>query len=188
VYASACGYSFAYMHCWSIMKGHPKWMELRPTWPTGDSLDEVLGDEVPQDTNTVDQSAESSPPAGSSGKRPMGRDAAKAARKKAASTSSGSYSEFAADMKSLNIEKIGIMEKTLNCKLEMHEQSMQIEHERLELEKRKIANEEERERRKEEERILSIDLDKCTPALHLYYEALQEDILQKITEHRKPGE
>jgi hypothetical protein len=166
-----CGNSFAYMHCWS-MKDHPKWTELRPMCPTGDSLDEVLGDEVPQDSNTIDLSAEPSPPAGSRGKCPMGRDAAKAPRKKATSTSSGSYGEFASGVKSLNIEKIGIMEKTLNCKLEIRKQSMQIERGRLELEKRKIANEEECVRRKEEERILSIDLDKCAPALRLYYEAL----------------
>jgi hypothetical protein len=62
-----CGNSFAYMHCWS-MKDHPKWTELRPMCTTGDSLDEVLGDEVPQDSNTIDLSAEPSPPAGSRGK------------------------------------------------------------------------------------------------------------------------
>jgi hypothetical protein len=192
-YADAVGNSFPFMHCWNIMKDHPKWMEVRPTRTSRVPCDDTFAVDQVVDSNTADDFLEPSEAATSNGKRPMGQDAAKAARKKAASSSSGSFGEFDSNMKGLTIEKIGIMERSSNNKVEM-------DQERLELDKRRVANEEARERRQqekeqrqqekehkeEEEHILSIDLEKCTPVLRIYYEALQEEILDKITHRRKP--
>jgi len=39
--------------------------------------------------------------------------------------------------------------------------------------------------KKEDERILGIDLDACTSAQRVYYETLQEEILEKIAARRR---
>jgi hypothetical protein len=175
------------------MKDHPKWMEVRPTRTSHMPCDDIFLVSQAVDSNTADAFAEPSEAATSTRKRPMRCDTDKASRKKATSSSSGSFGEFTSDMKGLTIEKIGIMERSFNNKVQM-------DHECIELDKRRVPNEEARERRhqekeqrqqekeqkEEEERILSIDLEKCTPALRIYYQAQQEDILDKIAHRRKP--
>jgi len=37
------------------------------------------------------------------------------------------------------------------------------------------------ERKREEERILAIDLETCNPAQRAYYQKLQEDIVARVT-------
>jgi hypothetical protein len=51
--------------------------------------------------------------------------------------------------------------------------------EQHELELRKHEAEKLREEKKEDERILSIDLDACTPALRTYYQICQQEILER---------
>jgi hypothetical protein len=73
----------------------------------------------------------------SSGKRPLGRDATKAERKKIASSSASSTGvEFAANLHELNINKTN---QEFNRKTTRDESLFQLKHDHLELEKKKVA-------------------------------------------------
>lgn len=127
--------------------------------------------------------------------RPVGRDRAKAANKKSKSVSGDtSSSEYASRMQDLSIQKINIMQEESVRKGERFQQLATIDEKRyqemrshnqsvldIEQEKVRIMREKhDREEKKEDERILSINLDSCTPSLRMYYEALQEDIMAKL--------
>jgi vacuolar-type H+-ATPase subunit H len=92
-----------------------------------------------------------------------------------------------------------LQEKKINTDRELQEKKMSAERE---LEERRLAQEDRRlalettrlemeknyrdslaakEERAEEERILSIDLDRCSPALRLFYKRQQEQILAKYS-------
>jgi hypothetical protein len=95
--------NFSLMHCWNILKDEPKWIELKRRMdekPRSSSA----GDAATQDSNSsmMPIDLEVSPPSSSTRKHPMGRDAAKAERKKAKSASH----DYAAKMHQLSIEKI----------------------------------------------------------------------------------
>ncbi|PWZ06693.1 Transcription factor GAMYB [Zea mays] len=153
----------------------------------------VLG--ADEDSNRVHGDADKS-----AGKRPVGRDRAKAANKKSKSVSGDtSSSEYASRMQDLSIQKINIMQEESVRKGERFQQLATIDEKRyqemrshnqsvldIEQEKVRIMREKhDREEKKEDERILSINLDSCTPSLRMYYEALQEDIMAKLAARRQ---
>lgn len=199
-FAETEGYPFAFLHCWKILKDEPKFQDVLQPRPGGD-------DQRQEASNDVNLSHDQSSPTPTSvGKRPMGRDAAKAAaRKKAASGSSLSIaSDFVANREVLNLRidqeqskwREQHEEYRKEKKLE-REELMSIEREKIEIERKKAAAKEilaaaeqrraAAEERKaevlimtEEERILSIDLDKCNPTLRAFYSAKQKQILARI--------
>ncbi|CAN6253058.1 unnamed protein product, partial [Urochloa humidicola] len=143
-------------------------------------------------------------PHGSAGKRPMGRDSAKAAKKKAnSSAGSTSSSEYASRMQDVSLQKISILQEEAVRKSDRFQQLACIDEKRFEemrsynrllleceQEKIRIMREKhdmdmQKEERQEDERILGIDLDACTPAQRMYYEACQEEILEKIAARRR---
>jgi hypothetical protein len=131
------------MHCWNILKDGPKWIELKRRMD-GKPQSSSAGDAATQDSNssTIPIDLEVSPPSSSTRKRPMGRDASKAERKKAKSTSH----DYAAKMQELSIEKISLFKES------EAEQKVRID-EMTNIEKVKV--EEAREHRK-----VMIDLEK----------------------------
>lgn len=80
-------YPFSYMHCWDLLKDEPKWIKLNYKGSCHDEVDGIR-DHIPPNSNTIDLDPESPSPNSSGAKRPMGRDAAKTARKKTISSSS----------------------------------------------------------------------------------------------------
>ena len=60
---------------------------------------------------------------------------------------------------------------------EHRKKMLDIERERLALDKQWLHMEAEKEEKKEDERILAINLDQCLPMQCVYYQALQEDII-----------
>jgi hypothetical protein len=87
------------MHCWDIMKDEPKWMDTKHNKGPLPVQAYDGGDPVRQGSNSVPD-ANSPSQASDAGKRPLGRDASKPARKKAATCSSSSlHSDFASNMK-----------------------------------------------------------------------------------------
>lgn len=68
----------------------------------------IFGDVTPHNSNTVDLEPVQSSPSSSATKRPMGRDAAKEAKKKALSTPS----EYAAKMLKISIQKNSLFKET----------------------------------------------------------------------------
>lgn len=185
-FAEVEGHAFGFMHCWDRMKDEPKWGN-----PTQLGTEAHLeGDGLEEDSNRVHGDADKS-----AGKRPVGRDRAKAANKKSKSVSGDtSSSEYASRMQDLSIQKINIMQEESVRKGERFQQLATIDEKRyqemrshnqsvldIEQEKVRIMREKhDREEKKEDERILSINLDSCTPSLRMYYEALQEDIMAKL--------
>ena len=64
---------------------------------------------------------------------------------------------------------------------------LDIEREMLALDKQWLHMEAEKEEKKEDERILAINIDQCLPMQRMYYQALQEDIIHKLmSQHRGP--
>jgi hypothetical protein len=77
-----------------------------------------------------------------------------------------------------------LQEKKMAAERELEERRLAQEERRLAHEDRRLEMEQSRaakEERAEEERILSIDLDRCSPALRLFYKRQQEQILAKYS-------
>ena len=171
--------------------------------------DNVAGLDAAQACNSVDLDPPMPSPSSSTRKRPMGRDAAKAARKKASTLFAGS-SEYASKMHDLSIEKIAlfkdteverkarlddiiILEKTKVEDAREHRRTMlELERERLEMEKKRLElkeqerrKEQEKKAKEEDERILAINLDECQPYERIYYEAMQEEIIERLKARRR---
>jgi len=67
-----------------------------------------------------------------------------------------------------------------------HNQSLIVlEQEKIQLMREKHDMDKAEKEKKEDERILGIDLDACTSAQRVYYETLQEEILEKIAARRR---
>jgi hypothetical protein len=99
------GYPFAFMHCWDIMKDEPKWQPTKHNTAAQHISSPVPVDPFAPLAGSFVRDGSSSATT-SNGKRPLGRDATKAERKKIASCSSSSAdAEFAANLHELNITK-----------------------------------------------------------------------------------
>lgn len=188
-FADIEGHSFAYMHCWEILKDEPKWQD--PAAPEDDT--EAAGEDTSLDSNRINAAA---------GKRPIGRDRAKAASKRSKSSDTSS-SDYASRMQDLSLQKLNMLQEESARKGEHFQHLAAIDEKRyeelrchnlsvLEIEKEKVALMREqhqaqalKQEKEEEERILSMNLDNCNPRQRIYYEALQEDIIAKIADRRK---
>ena len=132
-------------------------------------------------------------------KRPMGKDTSKQAKKKAASASS----EYVSKIHDLSVQKIELFKETegerkarldeivtlekvkVEEAREHRKKMLDIERERLALDKQRLHMEAEKEEKKEDERILAINIDQCLPIQRMYYKTLQEDIIQKLMSQRR---
>ncbi|CAN6270842.1 unnamed protein product, partial [Urochloa humidicola] len=104
-YAAVVGHSFPYLHCWNLMKDEPKWRE-----PKGRAGKSCGGDGLAD--APINLGDDDSVPNNEAGYRPMGRDQAKAAKKKANScASSTSSSEYAAKMQDLSLQKMSMIQE-----------------------------------------------------------------------------
>ncbi|KAJ1278361.1 hypothetical protein BS78_04G073500 [Paspalum vaginatum] len=174
-FASIEGHKFPFMHCWELLKDEPKWQDVKQ-----------------KNFRTVGTDASPS----TAGKRPSGRDAAKS-RKKKCPSGSASSSEYASKLQDLSLQKMtirfdhlaSIEEKRFDEMREHNKSILQLEQEKIKIMRDKLdmqMQERERERpereKQEDEGILKVDLDSCAPDLRMYYEALREEILQKVVE------
>jgi hypothetical protein len=172
------------------MKDEPKWKETKHNKDGRYNPFDVGADPFVEGSTSVDQQGKDTP----SDKRPLGRDATKASRKKSATTSSSSVgTDFAANLQELSIGKMNQWREEIDRRSSRdeqliaierlkHEDKVRLDREKLELERERIellrrAEEREREkaerqRRAEEERIMAIDLDSLTNArLRAYYKS-----------------
>ncbi|CAN6203205.1 unnamed protein product [Urochloa humidicola] len=145
-------HNFTLMHCWRILKDEPKWMELKSKMDTPQNSSSSTH---PLDLN-LDPDDPS--PASSTGKRPMGRDAAKAAKKKAASSSSLELSK----MHDLTVQKIELFKDSeVDRKARLDEmvalEKMKVEEAR---EHRKMMFDLEKERLALEQKRLQMEAEK----------------------------
>ncbi|KAJ1261326.1 hypothetical protein BS78_09G020800, partial [Paspalum vaginatum] len=175
-FASDYKHAFGFFHYWDLLKDEPKWCD--PADP-GLGTKGGLQADTSLDSNRVNNDANKS-----AGKRPIGRDKAKAAAKKCKSGDTSS-SDYASRMEDLEIQKISIMQEETQRKGERfqqlasidekryqetlsHNQAMiEIEREKMKLKRDKHEFEREKEVKQEDERILSMNLDECNPHLRI---------------------
>ncbi|RLN34939.1 hypothetical protein C2845_PM03G00830 [Panicum miliaceum] len=195
-FAAILRHNFAYMHCWNIMKDEPKWQDPKPR-----SFAKSAGGDGEATINLGDDNGSQ---AAEADERPMGRDSAKAPKKKAnLDAGSTSCSEYASRMQDLSLQKIAIMQEEsvrkndrfqqLACidekrfeEMRSYNQSLlECEQEKIRIMREKHDMDRQEKEKKEDERILGIDLDACTPSQRMYYEVLQEEIIEKISARRR---
>ncbi|CAO2177288.1 unnamed protein product [Urochloa humidicola] len=185
-------HNFTLMHCWKILKDEPKWLELKKKM---DTLQNSASSEQHNVFNLdLNSPSEHTSPASSAGKRPMGRDAAKAAKKKAKLASADQVSkihelsvqkielfkETEAERKARLDEMVALEKVKVEEAREHRKQMLELEKERLAMEQKRLQMEAAQKEKEENERILGINLDQCQPAQRIYYQRLQDDILQKM--------
>ncbi|XP_025815768.1 glutathione S-transferase T3-like [Panicum hallii] len=210
-YAAALQKPFTQMHSWKLLKDEPKWEACIGAHSKVHVLDDDSSDAAAGGANGVGGPAESDPPASSGSKRPAGRDTTKAASKKAATSSSSSeyisqmndmwgnklslIKESHAEIATHHATMAVLQEKKMSTERELEERRLALEESRLAMEASRLEMEKSdresrmemqrsraaKEERAEEERILSIDLDRCSPALRLFYKRQQEQILAKYS-------
>jgi hypothetical protein len=196
-------HNFTLMHCWKILKDEPKWAELKRRMDTPSNSSS-------EHHNIIDLDLNEPSPARSTGKRPMGRDAAKAAKKKVAGGSSSH--DYISKMEDISVRKIEALKEAeverkiklneiLNLEkvkaeearqhrllmLDLERERLAMEKRRLEMEAKKREKEEEEKEKREDERIMAINLDQCQPMERIYYEELQRDILNNMRTRRRQG-
>lgn len=175
---------FHFLHCWSILKDQPKWM------------DQHMGNQIPPpnpigtQSNTIDlDGGEDSAPSSFTSKRPLGRDSAKEkAKKQRSENTSSTDSEYLTRMGELSLERLSVYksvasteEKKLEFMKKQERQKLILERKKLNLEKMKMERQKVKEETEHEVLILSMDLTKCNPLLRQYYEAKQQEILARVT-------
>ncbi|CAN6343918.1 unnamed protein product, partial [Urochloa humidicola] len=191
VFKEAIGpHNFTLMHCWKILKDEPKWLELKRKMDQNSASSEQRN-VLNLDLNSPSDDAS---PASSAGKRPMGRDAAKAAKRKAKLASA----EHVSKIHELSVQKIELFKETeaerkarldemvslekvkVEEAREHRKQMLELEKERLAMEQKRLQMEVAQKEKEEDERIMAINLDQCQPTQRIYYQRLQDDILQKM--------
>ncbi|PVH63661.1 hypothetical protein PAHAL_2G079300 [Panicum hallii] len=126
-FAGILKHNFAYLHYWEIMKDEPKWQDPKPRAFAKSAGGDGFGED------TINLGDDNSSPTGSAEKRPMGRDSAKAAKKKAnSSMGSASFSEYASRMQDLYLQKISILQEESVRKNDRFQQLAFIDEKRFE--------------------------------------------------------
>ncbi|PUZ69008.1 hypothetical protein GQ55_2G074300 [Panicum hallii var. hallii] len=126
-FAGILKHNFEYLHCWEIMKDEPKWQDPKPRAFAKSAGGDGFGED------TINLGDDNSSPTGSAEKRPMGRDSAKAAKKKAnSSTGSASSLEYASRMQDLSLQKISILQEESVRKNDRFQQLAFIDKKRFE--------------------------------------------------------
>lgn len=190
------------MHCWDLMKDNPKFQDTKHgrnyRANAGASFQDQLFDNafLDPEVQEIPQGDNMATPTSTAGKRPMGRDAAKRARKAASNSTAGS--DFDASMHDLVLTRFTDNENNrksrqdayLEWKKEDKEEAKQdrkvmieIEKAKLELEHKKLALREKmilQEQKKEDERILAMKLHEIEEPRRSYYAAMQKEILARI--------
>ena len=168
---------FTMAHCWDIIKNEVKWMEYQNKAKDAEGTgrrqhaDNLSGFDE-NASNSVHMDGECSFPSSGLGKRPIGRDSAKQSRKRSTSSSQSS-SYFVSSMHDMHIEKINLMKSIEERKVAAKEFMMQVEAERIAMEREWLSMMKSKEHEMEDERILAINLDTCNPVQKTYYKAKQ---------------
>jgi hypothetical protein len=169
-------WNFSLMHCWNILKNEPKWIEIKKRMDDKPQSSSAK-DAATQDSNSsmMPIDLEVSPSSSSIRMCPMGREAAKMERKKAKSA----LLDYAAKMHELSIEKVSLfkeseverkarLDEMVNIEKVKVEEAREhrkvmidLEKERLELDKKQLQIKAEKKEKKQDEHVLAIKLAEC---------------------------
>ncbi|OEL36124.1 hypothetical protein BAE44_0002857 [Dichanthelium oligosanthes] len=122
---------FAMAHCWAVLKKKPKWLNLLETRIAGDSTAQAV-DDTSEGGAEGTESHDSESSRGT--KRPMGRDAAKASRKRGSTTSYTQSSEYVSKMSDMCLQRTSFWKDSDDRANERLDKLMEIEAEHLEIE------------------------------------------------------
>ncbi|OEL29940.1 hypothetical protein BAE44_0009041, partial [Dichanthelium oligosanthes] len=158
--------NFVVAHCWAMLKDEAKWLDLQDNRSeAGQNVDDDLALGLDDEGEGVHEGADSRDEGSWARKRPLGRDTAKTARKRAASTSESHGSEYVSKMSDMCLQRT-----------ELWKTSDENANKRLD----KLVNIEARRLRMEEargdEHILSMDLLTLTPMHRTLIERRQKEI------------
>lgn len=189
---------FAYLHCWDLMKDEPKWQDPNARDMASAARGEGFGEPSYAGSDPGQAADGQCSPVRSRAQssRPMGRDAAKAAKKKVNSDAgSTSSAEFAARMQEISLERMAMMKDEVGRRNERFEEMrkhnealLKIEQEKMQMKREEHELSMRRQQDQDDERILRVDLDACPPALRLYYQTRQEQILEAVGARRRSSQ
>ncbi|OEL25775.1 hypothetical protein BAE44_0013207 [Dichanthelium oligosanthes] len=110
-FAAVEPHPFTIMPYWNILKDEPKRMDVANKGLVVDSNAPMQ--HTPQDSNTVNQGGTADQSGASMGKRPLGRDGAKEAKKKGVNSAASAGSvEYASKFHDLSIEKLSFIKES----------------------------------------------------------------------------
>ena len=166
---------FIFYHCWAILKDTDKWwISELPKEPIPQSPD---ASQIPGPSISLDSDPDPIPGTGSinsprsKNKRPIGRKAEKASRRKSnvSEQNSGEFlnllDEFNQQVRNSGEKKSSLVERKLN-----------IEERKI----RCIESAEEREQMIHENEIMKIDTSNMDPQMQRYYQLRKDEIMAKV--------
>jgi hypothetical protein len=173
------------------MKDEPKWQDPKTRAAARAAAGDGFGEDTHHGAANDDTTDQNCSP--SAGKRPMGRDAAKAAKKTANSfAGSAASAEYTARQQELRQQRLNILQGDLDAKTDRFQQQtnynmslLAIEQEKMQLLHEKYEAEKLEKEKLEDERIIAIDINTCLPSQRLYYQMAQEEILERQTARRR---
>jgi hypothetical protein len=173
MYDGLVGSVFKFIHCWFILCNESKWQaHLTTTFaPNAGEHKEVVGGQAEEANKDV-----TLPPKIS---RPIGRDKAKKMRSSSTSSNSTACLEVLQSMRSDQQAHEERVEQatgaTEDATAARSERKLAIQEQQLVLQERMLRVQEERE----ENLVMTIDLDKMTPWARDYYIMKQKEIVEK---------
>jgi hypothetical protein len=163
------GYSFPYYHCWLILRREKKWCDWLASLTVKDK----------QSKDPVEEAAPKLAPT-STEERPMGRNRAKKMKRAASESASASSTACLEVLQKMSNDRSLFEERQeeLSRELVSRADRKLAAQERLAAAQERLAAAQEFE---QEQRIMSIDIEKVVPWQRDYYLKLQQKIMQKHT-------
>lgn len=163
--------SFQYLHCWNILKFHPKWLEGSSRKKSKNSKKASPATSSPSTPSSVHVEDENfTDETFAHLERPVGRKAQKERNRKGKDcmqeiTPAAQFIEqYRVDKKEIQRERV-----------EQFQKALVVQQEMLELQKQKLRLKEQ----KEEKRIMATDTTNMDPMEAQYYELLKREIMEK---------
>ncbi|OEL37557.1 hypothetical protein BAE44_0001424 [Dichanthelium oligosanthes] len=169
---------FTVLHCWKVLHNQPKWTDLQDKATHANTFVDL---DV-EDGDSVSHAQDSTSHAGT--KRPLGRDASKAAKNASSSQSVGQSSDdFASLMSTLHVDRMGMIKENNSATQAKFDKLIALDKKKLAL-KDELVN---MKRIEQDDRILGMDLNTLNPMQYVMYEKLQRETLARWMSRDTPS-
>jgi hypothetical protein len=169
------------MHCWTRLKNEPKWDAMVHGSPwRGNAATEPVRSLTPTGSVNDVESDEG----GSKGKRPLGRDSTKTARKKATSSSSQS-TDYLARLHDIQIarlkqseEKSELKQQNIEFMKEVELKKLEVQSKEIEVQEKKLMMEDRKQKDEELKKLYAMDMDALLEELRAVYIARRKGLIE----------